>query len=107
MIKNSKKIKVVLHFDDHKKIEAFVALLAQIDKRAAAAKREIKETKRTKFKKIKDGSQSSGPPFFYQFIYSLMELHNFIIHRRYYYETITNLFFYCKQHFCHATVATN
>ena len=39
---------MAFNFEDHKKIEAFVALLAQIDKRITATG---KETKKTKMKK--------------------------------------------------------
>jgi len=47
-------MKVVVHFDDHKKLEAFVALLAAIDKHTA--KNEVKK----KAKKTKTGPQPRG-----------------------------------------------
>lgn len=70
--KNS-TIKIAMPLDDHRKLEAFVALLAQIDKRNKAS---CKETKSKKVKskdaligQYRNGSQKCGP-----FLFLLNEL---------------------------------
>ena len=72
MLKKARKpinSNMAFNFEDHKKIEAFVALLAQIDKRISATG---KETKKTKMKKAKDtlfgqsaekARKNAGPSF--------------------------------------------
>lgn len=71
-MRNPMTIKIALPLDDHRKLEAFVALLAQIDKRNKANKANGKETKSRDPTKAKDallgqyrkGSPLSGPFLF-------------------------------------------
>jgi len=72
-VRNPMTIKIALPLDDHRKLEAFVALLAQIDKRN---KTSCKETKSKKVKSKdaltglnRKGSQTRGP-----FLFLLNEL---------------------------------
>jgi hypothetical protein len=68
-VRNPMTIKIALPLDDHRKLEAFVALLAQIDKRNKAT---CKETKSNKVKskdaplgQYRKGSQTRGPFLFF------------------------------------------
>lgn len=65
-VRNPISIKIALLLDDHRKLEAFVALLAQIDKRNRANGKETKLRDPTKAKdallgQYRKGSPLSGP----------------------------------------------
>lgn len=70
------KFSVVLNFDDHKKLEAFVALLAQIDKRARATNPKMKKVT---FKNTKKDSHNSGSFLLLVTVLSLRSIHNTFI----------------------------
>lgn len=68
-VRNPISIKIALPLDDHRKLEAFVALLAQIDKRNRANGKETKSRDPTKAKdallgQYRKGSPTSGPYFY-------------------------------------------
>ena len=74
-VRNPMTIKIALPLDDHRKLEAFVALLAQIDKRSKANGKETKSRDPTKAKdallgQYRKGSPLSGPIFLKQLLYS-------------------------------------
>lgn len=84
-VRNSMTIKIALPLDDHRKLEAFVALLAQIDKRNKVS---CKETKSKKVKskdallgQYRKGSQFCGPLLFLLNTLSCM-IDHFIIHSK-------------------------
>ncbi len=69
VVRNPMTIKIALPLDDHRKLEAFVALLAQIDKRNKANGKDTKSRDPTKAKdaflrQYRKGSPLSGPIFF-------------------------------------------
>ncbi len=45
MLKRAPPVKIVLTFDDRKKVAALVSLLVTIDKRASVNKKEVKKSK--------------------------------------------------------------
>lgn len=74
-VRNPISIKIALPLDDHRKLEAFVALLAQIDKRNKAHGKETKSRDPTKAKdallgQYRKGSQKCGSFFLKQLLYS-------------------------------------
>lgn len=74
-VHNPMTMKMALPLDDHRKLEAFVALLAQIDKRNRANGKETKSRDPTKAKdallgQYRKGSLKHGPIFLKQLLYS-------------------------------------
>ena len=73
-VRNPMTIEIALPLDDHRKLGAFVALLAQIDKRNRANSKETKSRDPTKAKdallgQYRKGSFKYGPTFFKQILY--------------------------------------
>lgn len=76
------RINVAMPLDDRKKVEVFVALLAQIDRRINASG---KKTSKAKLRKAKDaltgqykkGSRSFGPIIFKQLLYYYKNIFSF------------------------------
>ncbi len=74
-VRNPISIKIALPLDDHRKLEVFVALLAQIDKRNRASSKETKTRDPTKTKdallgQYRKGSLKYEPIFLKQILYS-------------------------------------
>jgi hypothetical protein len=85
-VRNPVTMKIALPLDDHRKLEAFVALLAQIDKRNRANSKEIKSRDPTKAKdallgQYRKGSLKYGPTFFKQILYSYSNSYFLFIQR--------------------------
>lgn len=95
-VRNPISIKIALPLDDHRKLEAFVALLAQIDKRNRANGKETKSRDPTKAKdallgQYRKGSLKDGPIFLKQILYSYK---NFLLFRLLRIYTMKSIFLF-------------